>query len=263
MDLLLTGLAESVKRFLLPGSLPLLLIGTTVGLGWWYLSERDRGWVRGALTALVLLYWLLATPLVAGLLERGLRRDLQPIAEPVPAEAVLVLGGGASTLRADGKQLDILSEASALRALEAARLYRMLHPSWVIVSGGTGDDPSVPESEPMREALIELGVPQERILLESGSGDTHDQALLLAGMLEEREVEDVVMVTSPTHMRRALLTFENAGLAPTPSISRLDSQDPSRPQPPSWVPTVAALQRSMSASREYLAIVYYWLRGWI
>lgn len=263
MELLLEGLAESVKRYLLPGSLPLLLIATTVSLGWWYLQERQREWVRGLLTALVLVYWLLATPLVGGLLEQGLTGGLEPLAEPVPAEAVLVLGGGASSLRADGQQLDILSEASALRALEAARLYHLLEPEWVVVSGGLGDDPSVPESEPLRAALIELGVPGERILLESGSGDTHDQAILLARMLAEREVEDTVMVTSPTHMRRALLTFNRAGLTPIPSAAQLQSQDPSRPQSPIWVPSVGGLERSVTASREYLAIAYYWLRGWI
>lgn len=263
MDLILTLIAESVKRYLLPGSLPLLLISLTVALGWWYLQERRRGLIRAGLTAIVLLYWLLATPGVAGVLSAGLAAPYQPLQEERPADAIIVLGGGASAYRAEAGRLDVLSQASALRALEGARLYELLGPEWVIVSGGLGRDPEIPESEPLREALIDLGVPPDRILMESVSSDTHEQAVHLATIVGERGLGDLVLVTSPSHMRRALLSFEEAGLTAVPSPAAAESMDPSRPGLPFWLPSIEGLSDSLTASREYLALAYYWVRGWI
>ncbi len=57
--------------------------------------------------------------------------------------------------------------ARTTRVLEAARVYRELGSPWVISSGGLGHGPGpVAESLPMRDALIQFGVPASRILLE-------------------------------------------------------------------------------------------------
>lgn len=263
MDLLLSFLAEAVKRYLLPGSLPLLLIGVTVGLGWWYLDERRRQWVRGGLTALILTYWLLALPAFSNLLHRGLAAGLDPIQRKVEAQAVVVLGGGASVHRVDRYELAVLSEASARRALEGVRLYHLLQPEWVIVSGGPGRDPQVPESEPLRQALIDQGVPADAILMESGSSDTREQALLLRELFADREIDSFVLVTSPSHIRRAIGAFEAVGLEPVASPAEPAVGDASQRSQVAWLPSLDALQASVTAGREYLAIAYYWLRGWL
>lgn len=262
MELLLNLLAEVVKRYLLPGSLPLLLISITMVLGWWYLDERRREWVRGGLTALVLVYWLLALPMVSSALASSLTAGKQPLQQAVEAEAVVVLGGGASVLRVDQLEMAVLSEASARRALEGARLYQLIQPEWVVVSGGTGRDPLVPESEPLRAALMEAGVPAERILMESGSSDTHEQAVLLKELLAKREIEAFILVTSASHMRRALGAFQAEGLEPIPSPALASPQEASQRNQIGWLPSVEALQESVNAGREYLAIGYYWARGW-
>ena len=59
----------------------------------------------------------------------------------------------------------------------------------------------------MKTALVELGVPADRILLESTSQVTHDEAVLTARMLRDLEITSCVLVTSNLHMRRALATF--------------------------------------------------------
>ena len=262
MDVMLDLLAEAVKRYLLPGSLPLLLFATTLALGWMYLDQRRREWPQAFLTALVLFYWLLSLPIVSNSLTAGLSAGTEPIDRPIDVDAVVVLGGGASVPRVDDLEMTILSEASARRALEGARLYYLLGPDWVIVSGGTGRDPEVPESEPLRTALIQPGGPAERILTDSGSSDTHDQAVLLADLLDEREAEEFVLVTSPSHMRRSLGAFRAVGLDPLPSPAEAAPEDASQSEEILWLPSIDALQESTTAAREYMAIGYYWLRGW-
>jgi uncharacterized SAM-binding protein YcdF (DUF218 family) len=261
MDLVLNMLAESVKRYLLPGSLPLLLILVTIAVGWWYLNERRQDWLRIGLTVVVLSYWLLALPLTSSLLEQGLSAGQQPATAAEKAEAVVVLGGGASVLRVENYEAAVLSTASARRALEGARLYHLMAPQWVIVSGGLGRDPQVPESEPLRQALLEQGVPAEVILMESGSSDTHDQAVLLKDLLARRGIDSFVLVTSPSHVRRAMGAFKAVGLEPLMSPAAGTGEGGQGGTFP-LLPSMEALQDSVTSTREYLAIAYYWLRGW-
>jgi len=104
-------------------------------------------------------------------------------------------------------------------------------------------------------------VPADRILLESSSRNTFEQALNLRSLLDAHGIERFVLVTSPTHMRRAMATFIGQGLNPIPSSSAQHSEDFLAE---SWVflPDNDALEASRLAMREGMALVYYALRGW-
>ena len=201
------------------------------------------------------------------MLEEGLDRGYGAVIDPAEAEsaqAIVVLGGGAVTFELRGMAYHTLSEESALRALEAARLYALLKPRLVVASGGRGDlDPEgAPAAEPMREALIAQGVPADRILVEARSMSTYQQAVILKEILSAESVERFVLVTSRSHMWRALKTFQAQGLDPVPSAAP-DHGEGSKELRPAWLPHPAALEASKRAMREYLALAYYWARGWM
>ena len=121
-----------------------------------------------------------------------------------------------------------------------------------------------------REAA-ELAPPIERepplnflnriLLLESFSRNTFEQAVNLHSLLDTRGIERFALVTSPTHMRRAMATFIGQGLNPIPSSS---SQHSDGFLADRWVflPDKNALEASRLAMREGMALVYYALRGW-
>jgi uncharacterized SAM-binding protein YcdF (DUF218 family) len=261
------ALATFVKEFLLPGSpLLLILLGSlcTVLL---FGGRRTRRLGRAAWLALLIIYWLLALPVVSGALESMLQGDYQPITDPGElqgAQAIVVLSGGSSTYRASGAGIDALSEASALRAIEAARLYRGASRPWVILSGGVpdGQDGASTEAQALQSALLGLGVPGDRILLENASGDTHAQAINLEDFLREHEVERFILVTSPSHMRRSMLVFEAQGLRPIPSVAAGHSEGGEAPLR-TWLPSEDGLSASQTAMREVLALGYYAARGWL
>jgi uncharacterized SAM-binding protein YcdF (DUF218 family) len=263
MDMLLDAIAELVKAYLLPGSMSLFLLATTVLVAWWFINPERRGGLRLAMFVVVSSYWLMSLPWFANLLERAVTEDnpADPSAESVAG--MVVLGGGEQVYRLDDDYLAELSQASAVRALEAARLYGELQPEWVFVSGGPGRDPQVPESWPLRDALIHLKVPEERIILESASSDTRQQALLLAPTLEEMGISEFYLVTSATHMLRARLAFTAVGLDPIPAPAAPRNAGNSGGGDPQWLPSVQALGRSTDVSREILALAYYWARGWL
>ena len=108
--------------------------------------------------------------------------------------------------------------------------------------------------------MVEAGVPADRILEESASKTTRDQAVILGPLLSAHHVTRFVLVTSPTHMRRALAAFRAEGLDPVPSISPLASDNV---DPPWWfLPNNFSLYTSDQAVYDYAANLYYWLRGW-
>jgi len=259
------AIIQSVKNFLIPGSTAFLLIGVSLGVALLHLRQGVQRWGRRLLITLAVFYWLISLPLGARLLESFLARSYRPlssVSEARGATTVVVLGGGTVSFRWAGEESDILASASVLRALEGARLYRLLGDPLVIVSGGVGERPgdTNPESLALRKAIIEAGVPAGRIQLESESHDTLEQALNLAALLEAQDIDRFVLVTSPTHMGRALSSFRAQGLNPIPSAAPLHSESAAEPGL-GLLPEVEALENSRAAMREYLALVLYWLRG--
>ncbi len=175
--------------------------------------------------------------------------------------AVVLLGGGDEIVEGWTDQITVTTPIEAARVLEASRVFRLISPAWIISSGGKPDplDPGEASSLTMRDELVRLGVPQGRILLESTSRNTHDEAVLIAPMLESLGIQQVVLVTSDTHMRRSLGAFRAVGVNAVPAIA----PDPRLPIRWFWwvLPSHQALELSSEVSHELLGIPYYWLRG--
>jgi uncharacterized SAM-binding protein YcdF (DUF218 family) len=256
---------DFLKEFMRPSSMACMLALLIPGAVLVFvppLARIGRRWVA----AVVVFYLLLSSPIGAGLLARTLTAGYHPLASASDARGatvVVVLGAGSVNLRAAGRQLSSVTMGAGLRVLEAARLFDLLNGPLVIASGGVTeqDDKAAPESQAMQRALVQLGVHAERILLESNSKNTREEAILVKRMLADRGVTDFVLVTSPLHMRRSMLAFEREGMHPIPSPSPLV---PDRlPRASRFLPSDMWLQIGDSALYEWLARGYYWWRGWL
>jgi uncharacterized SAM-binding protein YcdF (DUF218 family) len=181
---------------------------------------------------------------------------------PPGKTAIVIFGAGDEMVSGWEDRMALANAVEVARVLEAWRVYKLLNPAWIVSSGGvvSREDLSEPSSTNMRDLLVRLGVPSERILLESASPDTHNSAVLAAPMLRTLGVEHVVLVTSETHMRRSMGSFRAAGITPIPAVAP-DRwfQSPWR----NWLkPTNHGLYFSAEVVHEFLGISYYWLRGW-
>lgn len=257
---------EIIKAYLIPGSFEFLLVVFILAVVLLFAHRETRIWGSSLLAFLAMLYLLLSLPLTARTFERALRDQSQPIRtveEAKGAQAIVVLGGGSATYRAGGNKIDELSDASALRVLEGARLYELLDDPAVVVSGGADEllDASTPETIPMQEELLNLGIASDRIHMESLSGNTLEQGVQLSKLLEAREIGDFILVTSPIHMRRALAIMRAQGLDPLPSPSSQHSEG-HIVERGGLLPHPAALRANHAAIREGLAVLFYWLNGW-
>jgi uncharacterized SAM-binding protein YcdF (DUF218 family) len=268
---------DFLKENLHPADITCILLLLAPGTALLFVPSLARGGRRW-LAAVVLGYAVISTQAGATLLSRTLSygyRPIQSAAEAEGAQAIVVLGGGSVNLRASGRQLSVVATDAGLRVLEAARLFALLNgPALsgaaarvegpvVIASGGiTERDPAAaPESAALQRALVEAGVPPDRILLESESKNTRDEVIIIKRMLAERNLTRFVLITSPLHVRRSMLAFEQQGLHPIPSPARLV---PERSSATGWLwPSEQWLSVADDAFYEWLARGYYWWQGWL
>jgi len=114
-------------------------------------------------------------------------------------------------------------------------------------------------SEPdiMRALAIDNGVPASAIELETRAANTHENVVFSQRILNDHGWKRALVVSSPYHMRRALLTWRKASpdiavVATPPPNSQFYAHDRG-----------ASLEQMRGIAQEYAAIVMYWWRGWI
>jgi uncharacterized SAM-binding protein YcdF (DUF218 family) len=242
----------------------LLLLGVIAGAILLVFS-RTRTVGRRWIVLLGVSYWLMSTPAVADGLASVVAGSAGPVdaAQAADAAAIVVLDGGTSRYARGGLALEVMLEPTALRALEAARVYAMLETPLVIVTAGASALGPATEGQALVEALVRSGVPRERILLDSASRDTRAHAVNVGRMLRDRGISRFVLVTSATHIRRATMVFRHEGLEPIASAAALQSDEGEAPLWRRWLPSLDSLRTSEEVWYDALGLAYYRARGWV
>lgn len=221
-------------------------------------------WVRSSFYVLLLAFgwlYLCSTALFASFLIGTLERGFMPRAMSViaPADAIVLLGGA---MRGD-TYLDSLPDLNqhADRLVYAAALYKAGKAPVVLLTGG-GVEGTRTEAEQMKDHLEVMGVPGEHILLEKKSLNTYENAVYCAQLLKASGMDQILLVTSAYHMRRAVPLFAAQGLDVVPAPT--DYQQPRTPRVlPDWMPTVGNLYQSTNALHEIVGYWVYRWRGWL
>jgi uncharacterized SAM-binding protein YcdF (DUF218 family) len=191
-------------------------------IGWilMRLTRSRTGRRLGAGVMLAGLAWLVAwsMPIMSDALRGAIEDRAGPrnLAAVKAAPVAVVLGGGMEGAEPPRRLHPDLGSA-ADRVWHAARLYRAGKVKSLVVSGGSFRAGGALEAPAMRELLLELGVPDRAILLESESRTTGENARLTAAMLSLQGVREIVLVTSALHMSRARREFERLGLTVHPA----------------------------------------------
>ena len=133
---------------------------------------------------------------------------------PKEIRYIYVLGGGHHT----DESLPITSQVvdtSVVRLNEVIRLYQQLNKKAKIIVSGYHGLYDISEHAVMQQRLaISLGVDKEDIILHLGTRDTQEEAQAGKKLLGK---EAFILVTSASHMTRALKFFKNEGLDPLPA----------------------------------------------
>jgi uncharacterized SAM-binding protein YcdF (DUF218 family) len=179
-----------------------------------------------------------------------------------PPHGIVVLGGALSPDVSHARNTVALNEA-AERLTAVADLARRYPNARIIFSGGSGSVifDERPEAEFAVRLLETLGVEAGRVIAESRSRNTVENARYSREIAQPKAGELWLLVTSAYHLPRAVGIFRKAGFPveahPVDWRTR-GVHDALRP-----FPTLGeGLRRTDMAVREWIGLTFYWLSGW-
>jgi uncharacterized SAM-binding protein YcdF (DUF218 family)/glycosyltransferase involved in cell wall biosynthesis len=206
--------------------------------------RRARSHSLAILFTLATLYLLLFQTNVLWWVAEPLREDRLP----QQADAIVVFAGGVGESgQAGGGQQE--------RLKQAIDLYNAGYASRLILSSGFVY--SFKEAESMRDIAIAQGIPPDRIEIEPRARNTFENVSRVREILARGRWNRILLVSSPYHMRRAMMVWEKN--APDITVT---------PTPP---PNAQFYEHTRGATFaqirgivwEYVAIGYYWWRGYL
>ena len=254
-----------VSKILTFLALPSSLVAVTIGIGGLLLFKPStqsvgRRLVLGGLTALLVLG--IAPVGNALILPLEQRAAGYPLPSPTDRFAGIIILGGFEDGWVSGKRPGLAVNETAERLTEGVRLARQWPDAKVVFTGGSGSllIAGQDAATPVGRYLADVGIAAERIVLESKSRNTHENALFTRDILKPKAGERWLLVTSAYHMPRSIGIFRKAGfeVAAYPVDFRTrDTGDALRV----FESIPDGLKRVDLATREWVGLLVYWLSG--
>ena len=242
-----------VSRFFFP--VPLVLELMLVG---WLLRRRSR-YKRFGLG----LIWagpVLLALMGYGLLGEGYLRRIESQYRPIGVDSsrmecapagtdIVVLGQGLANEPAR-PMLSRVNRILLARLLEGVRIHRRTSDSRIVVSV-SGDSTREDEERFIREFAGVVGLTRDRFVLMSGSQDTAAEARNVRAVVRGTRV---VLVSSASHLPRAVALFRREGLDPIPAPCDYETRlsKPPHRDPDELFPGVGGLAKAERAIYEAL-----------
>lgn len=256
MDTALFLLSKLLWALLRPNTLALALAVLGAALLW-----RGRRFGRWPL-ALGLGWYVtvFALPVAALLILPLEERFPRPAALPGPVAGIVVVGGAVEQQLTEAHGIPALNGA-AERMTETVAL-ALRHPAArVVFTGGSASIvPGGPtEADTARLLFESLGLPEARLTFERDSRNTHENAVLTHRLVRPEPGEVWLLVTSASHMPRAMGVFRAAGWPVTAwPVNYTTGRDPAL-----WWdwPFPSRLNQAEWALREWIGLVAYRLMG--
>lgn len=248
MDLLFS-LKKLISFCIKPYGLVLIILM----LGLYFLFTKKEKLSRSLLSLGVFLLFLFAYPpfsnmLVSGLEDRYVKYDYTHDG----IKYIHVLGSG--HVSDETQPLSSLIGSSGVkRVLEGVLLHKNIENSKLIFTGYANNE-EFSNASVNAKLAISLGVKEKDIILGEEAKDTSDEAHFAKSITLG---EDFVLVTSATHMQRAIYLFEKVGLHPEPAPTDFHKE---KTTTFFELPSVYAFKNSQMAMHEYIGILWSKLR---
>ncbi len=203
---------SKVFAFVLTPSNFLVLIGL-LGLVLVLFRWSRSGWsfLTIAILGIALAGWSPLGPTLLMTLE-----DRFPRQETPATIAGMVMLGGAVDIHITQARGSEARNDQAERITAVAELANQFPSARIILSGGSGHPDAISESSIAKQALVAMGVPEGRIELETRSRNTCENAAESAITAKPKANEVWLLVTSASHMPRAIACFRAANFPVTP-----------------------------------------------
>lgn len=202
--------------------------------------------------ALAMLLYLTSIPLLSDALIRSLEARYTP-PSTISGDVFILLGGGATMDTPNLNGQGHLGSHAANRLLTTVQLYHHYQLP-IIASGGKVLETTGTEAEISRVILLDLSVPENKILIENQSLNTTQNAAYTKKLMDQHNLTQPILITSAFHMPRAVKQFSKVGVPVTayPAGYQVNIYEKI-----TWmhlVPSSSALDNFSIALREYIGL---------
>ncbi|HEX7883162.1 MAG TPA: YdcF family protein, partial [Afipia sp.] len=176
-------------------------------------------------------------------------------------DGIIVLGGSIDPERSQARG-SLEMDASAERIVTMLQLARRYPEARIVFSGGSANliEEPVPEAPIAGDLLEDFGTPRGRIVLESESRTTAENASLTRKLVSPKPGERWLLVTSAFHMPRSIGAFRKAGF----DVEAYPVDWRTRGWSDALIPfsaLSAGLARTDVAIHEWVGLIAYWATG--
>ncbi len=223
-----------------------------------FLGARRRRVAVFSLFLSIAVLWSASTSIVADFVIGSLEQQYPPlVVKAMPSAGAIVILGGMTRGMVPGTGLTDLS-GGVDRLVHGAQLLKAGKAPLIILTGGSAEGYQ-PEAEAMADILVLMGIPEKAMLLESKSRNTYQNGLNTVPLLKELGINQILLVTSASHMRRASAVFEGMGISVIPAAT--DYQVVERfTSILDWLPQASALNTTTRGIKEYIGWWVYSFR---
>jgi len=175
-------------------------------------------------------------------------------------DAIVVFAGGAGESGQPGQGYEE-------RVNYAVELYKKGFSNNLIFSSGSVSTFSEPYI--MRLLALSLGVPENAIALEDKADSTYNNVKFTLEIINKKGYNNLILVSSPYHMRRASLVFKrlspkkNIIYSPVPNSEFYSHPNMNKAGRRIIIGRLITLRQIKGILHEYMGIVYYWWKGYI
>jgi uncharacterized SAM-binding protein YcdF (DUF218 family) len=242
-----------LKKFISFFLEPVGLILTLLFFGIYFFYRKNESRARELFFASFLLLFLFAYPPFANYLVEGLEDQYSKYEYKQPVEYIHILGNSHDTDNSQPISSQI-SDAGVKRVVEGVVIYKKVPDSKLIFTGFRGETDT--SNALMNAKLAEaLGVSRKDMLINPLPRDTKEEALFTKTVVGAKPF---VLVTSASHMPRAMLLFKSLGMHPIAAPTNFYKEEF---RGYLRAPNIHAFYISTLAIHEYLGIVWAKLKA--
>lgn len=209
------------------------------------------------LSAIIAVFWLLSTNYIAFFLVKPLENQYKnPTINELKQgtyDSIIMLGGGAINVE-DIEGNGQVSGYVANRMLTVYRLHKKLDLP-IILSGGKVFEDTGREADIEKRIFVNMGIADHDLLVENQSRNTIENVKYTKVIMQEKGLQNPIVVTSGFHIPRAMLIFNQENIKARAYVSDYQMSDSISLSIFNLLPNNQSLNISCVAIREYLGIL--------